>query len=231
MSADETSCEIVYCHVCANAIPSTAKKCTRCSSYQRGLLKVLPVTDASLSVVLALISVLTVIVPPIVKWMSRESLTRVAIVTAESDKDLQIAVSNVGRRPTVLRSYHVEFLEAPFLPSQTLVPRNTQNALLMPEKDATILLTGAAKVFLPDTKEERAKVERWIETGTVKLTACVKESGSGVTKANLLAPAGSCERIGLVTRSDMIEARHLTEWIKGVVEWKTKSEPSPLLSQ
>jgi hypothetical protein len=147
----------------------------------------------------------------------------VAIVTAEPNGELHVAVSNVGRRPTVLRSYSVEFIGATFLPRRELTPRNTQYALLMPDQNATITLFGAETIRLRET--ERADFDKWIESGTVKLTACVKESGAGVAKANALAAEGTCESRGLVSRTDSIAAIHLTEWIEGRVQWQMTENP------
>ncbi len=209
-------CDVKYCRVCGHVLPSKARKCVKCTSWE-GWRGWLPVTDASLSVVLAMISVLTVIVPPVLRFLARESFTRVAIVGVD-DKDLQVAVSNVGRRPTVLRSYQVEFVGADFLPAMTLTPRNIKASLLMQEQHETVNLHGAAKVVLPvDRKEDLAA---WIAEGTVKLTVCVKESGSGSGEPDAAADPGSCESRGLAARSDSIAAVHLQDWIEGQVQWK-----------
>lgn len=219
------SSDIVYCRVCAFALPAAARKCTKCDSWQKGLRSILPLTDASLSLLLALISVLTVVGPPMVKWLGRESLVDVAIGTAEKN-DLKVAISNAGRRPTAFRSYRVDFIGADLLPAQTLAPRNTQNALLLPDNNATIQLCGALKIPLDDTRQNRDALAGWITSGTVRLTACVKEAGAGVTKANMLAPKGSCESEGLVTRTDSIAAVQLKEWIEGLVQWNPTTTQS-----
>lgn len=218
--------EIKYCRICAHVIPSLARKCTKCDSWQGGFRSRMPLTDTSMSMFLAFVSVMTIVVPPAARWIARESFTRVAIVAPKDNGDLQVAVSNVGRRPTVLRSYRVDFLgRGTVLPHRELTLRNPKAALLMRDTDSIIDLFGAEKITLPESK--RSGLEKWMKVGVVKLTTCVKESGSGVAKANALARPGTCESEGLVARTDSIAASHLSGWIEGLVLWEPDEQESP----
>ena len=222
----DQSCRIVRCRFCRHVLPELALKCTKCSSWQHGWRAAIPLTDASLSMLLALISVLTVVVPLVMRTLSHESSTRVAVVAADTSGNLQVTFSNVGGRPSVLRSYRIDFLgEGSILPSSELTLRTPKAALLEKQTDATVDLFGAEPIPLETSRQ--AELDRWINSGVVRLTVCVKESSSGVAKANALARAGTCESLGLVTRTDSIAAIHLSDWIrKGLVRWNEEKSAS-----
>jgi predicted nucleic acid-binding Zn ribbon protein len=188
------------CPVCAHPMPAGARKCTECDEWQT-FRRFVPASQTGLALVLALISIISIVGPPFVRWMWPDSETHVYIVSGEL-KSLQAAISNTGRRPAILRSYRVSF-DLPDFPSETEMGVVAGKSVLMPDEHDIVTL-NLKQFAIPKSRE--ADVKKWINTGHVTLRALIKES-------NDVRPQD------VTSRQDVIEASHLGDWIESHIDW------------
>jgi hypothetical protein len=99
------------CAVCKEPIQAGALKCIHCESYLdwRGYLAV---SQTTLALLIALISVVSSMVPPLVDWMSRHYSDIHAEVRQPYLDRLEISVANTGNRPGMLVSVSLAALKA-----------------------------------------------------------------------------------------------------------------------
>jgi len=191
----------VPCPVCAQPMPAKGRKCTNCDEW-RGWRRFVPASATGLSLVLALISIVSIVGPPFIRWMWPHSETHIYIVSGD-ESELEAAISNIGRRPAVMRSYSVSFDQAAF-PKTTAMGLIKGKMVFMPDEHDTVHL-NLKQFAIPVSR--RAEIVSWIKTGHVTLVASVKES-------NNLKPGEE------TSRQDVIEASALEDWIMSHIEWK-----------
>jgi len=196
----ETKKPDVLCPVCGHPMPAAGRKCTECDEW-RGWRRFVPASQTGLSLMLALISIVSIVGPLFIRWMWPHSETHVYIVTSD-ENELQAAVSNVGRRPAVLRSYWVSFDRAEF-PEKTEMGLTYGKSVLMPDEHDIVRL-NLRQFEIP--KSRKQEIADWIETGHVTLRVSVKESNNVKQGDETL-------------RQDVIEARYLKDWIMSHIEW------------
>jgi hypothetical protein len=177
-----------------------AKKCTECDEW-RSWRRYVPASQTGLALMLALISIVSIVGPPFIRWMWPDSDTHVYIVSSEF-KNLQAAISNTGRRPSVLRSYWVSF-DVPNFPPKTEMGLVAGKSVLIPG-DNDIVTLNLKQFAIP--KSSQSAITEWIKTGHVTLRVVVKESNN--------INAGDA-----TPRLDVIEARYLEEWINSHIDW------------
>lgn len=91
------------CSSCSLSIPSTAKLCSHCNSYQ-DFRRHLSVSNTALALVIALVSVITTALP-VISDALRSDNSRVRISTPVArGKQLLIMATNTGARPGVIQS-------------------------------------------------------------------------------------------------------------------------------
>jgi len=192
---------IQYCRVCAFPMPWMAAKCTKCDSWTKR--RWLTMTQTTLSLLIALFSVLSTLAPQLTKLFSRNSETSISIVSAEKD-DLVIAATNSGGRSSAVRDATIEFLDNPLaIPRQNLVVFNGSHFVTPSAADSSITLRGDTFPLAP--AQEKA-LDAWIEHGKVELIVNVQESTDD--------PESPTQR------KDLVCAKNVKAWIKGQVNWK-----------
>jgi len=199
-----------YCRVCAYEMPAAAKKCTKCDSWTKR--RWLGMTETTLSLLIALFSVLGTLAPQITKLVFRSSDTRVSVVSCNA-QDLTVAVSNSGSRTSAVRDGYVDFLDMPIKSIPRMALRRVTrkecdgSPAVMPGKESQICLR--ADTF-PLTALQELSLDNWIANGTVEVTVNVQESSDDIHHTT--------------ERKDVIAAKYVEEWIKGRVSVK-KEQP------
>ena len=94
--------ETVECKVCKEKILKGAKKCIKCDSYQ-GFRRNFNISTVVLSLVIALISIITA-AAPIIKntFTSDQSIIRFSYLKSDS-KEITVVSSNIGNKPGILK--------------------------------------------------------------------------------------------------------------------------------
>jgi hypothetical protein len=192
--------DIRYCRVCAYPMPAGAKKCTKCDTWTTR--RWVTMTQTTLTLLIALFAVLGTLIPQFLKLWSRESETRVAVVSGDS-QDLIVAVSNSGSRTSALRTYHVEFVNMG-LPAMELHLMNS-SPIASPNAESRVKLRAENT---PLASCQKRSFENWIANGVMKLTVQVQESSD----------AGDVKKT--TPREDVIAAKYVKGWINEHIDWK-----------
>jgi len=141
------------CRVCASQINSAAKKCIECDSYQdwRGALGI---SSNILSLLVALIAVLTAAVPVLTKALTPDKSDVRVSIQVLSDQNLSIFVSNTGNRPASLNNivYFRALVGASYVSSQLGVAGSGMSGahLLAPGQTELIDLFHENGAYLPE---------------------------------------------------------------------------------
>ena len=199
--APATPASLVPCPKCQQPVPGSARKCTKCHEWIRGWRRVIPLSETALSLLLGLISVASIVAPKVIEWIWPDSKTSIAIASGDRES-IQVAVSNTGRWPSVVRSYSVSF-DNPLFPPSTVMGLRKGESVFGAGKDGIVAL-NAPQLSIPETNKDA--IAQWLESGEVTLTAWVRES-------NDIEPGEE------TPRADKIAARRLRDWIDARIVW------------
>lgn len=168
------------CDVCGERLLYDAIHCNACDSYQN-LRRYLPASAAWLSLVLAVIAVLSAVIPATFYVLDRHSKTAFTVTYADADT-IYVSVSNTGRRPSTVRRYRLEFGGLPI-----------EKAPLKPvegDKRMGVIGTGIERIglttsgLLPKKKTgtqqyyTKTEIESLLKDAVVTLWIDVEESNS-----------------------------------------------------
>jgi hypothetical protein len=92
------------CKICAEPIKIAARKCIHCDSYQDWRSKI-NFSSTVLSLVVALVSVLTVAVPVVIQTLTPKDSNLKFQIAGASEDTLSILVTNSGTRPGFVRQF------------------------------------------------------------------------------------------------------------------------------
>lgn len=195
---------IQYCRVCGFPMPEVAIKCTKCSSWTKR--HWISMTQTTLSLLVALFSVLGALAPHLSKLMFRNSDTRASVVSGD-EQDLTVALSNSGPRTSAVRDGYAALVNLPIpaVPrlSLRLMSRKDSSPIVMPEKESQVYLRADTFQL---ARVQRRTFEKWISTGVVEVTVNVQESSDDVHHTT--------------PRTDIIAAKYIERWLINRVDWK-----------
>lgn len=185
------------CRICAEEIAFAALKCNECDSYY-GWRRFVPASQVTLSLLIALISIIATVGPAVKKLLFPHSHTSVTIIDGNS-KDLLLSVTNSGYRPAVLREFEIEFEDIDLIAASPPAIIAKEQSLVAAEKSHVVELRVTLKPTNGKTKEA-ALTEDELAEGKMTVRAKVKESNS------------EGER-DLETKTDRISTKHLRTWL------------------
>ncbi|ELA9373334.1 hypothetical protein QUO16_004661 [Vibrio parahaemolyticus] len=93
--------DIKKCRICAEDINEKAKKCIHCESYQRGFRSFINVGNATLALVVALVSVLSIIIPPLYSHYEKKNsdlAVHLQSFSRANSMNANVVVTNGGNR-------------------------------------------------------------------------------------------------------------------------------------
>jgi predicted nucleic acid-binding Zn ribbon protein len=125
--------DLQRCAVCAQWIPKRAKRCNGCGTY-RDRRRFFPFSQTVLALLIALLSVLSTLLPVAINFLRRDSSTSYKL-TASDEKNLYIKVWNQGRKPSILLNYRLRFV--PLFPTKAAVPLLTTRPIQLHLDSAT----------------------------------------------------------------------------------------------
>ncbi len=97
MSEQSNAKDLMQCPVCRNTIPQGARKCTKCNSYLNWR-RYLNVSETSLALVVALISVISVAAPNLNDWLTEDFSELHAETRQVYRESLELFISNRGNK-------------------------------------------------------------------------------------------------------------------------------------
>jgi hypothetical protein len=169
--------KFMECAVCRLPMPEKAQRCKHCSSYQGRIRRHFGLSATFLSLLVALISVLSSVLPRLVEYRNRHSNTVVTFLSA-TEEAIYIRVRNTGLSPSTLRGYrlHLANLGMDDAPLTLVRSGGPETRDFVPEEaEATIGLT-TPKLH---SAAARAQLEEQIAARQVTLEVEVQESDSG----------------------------------------------------
>ena len=189
------------CRLCAASMRPGAVKCTDCNAFN-GWRRFFPASEVVLSLLIALFAVLSAAEPKVTDWLHRNSKTTVYLVGGEPDA-LIVHIANEGNQPSMIRAFHVCFVDMP-LPEITLNVDDANKVYLIP-KDHRFIKLYHSGVPKPLGSAKTDDVSKSIENGTIYLTVDVHESDNE-------GPKDTTQRV------DSMPAKQLSAWVDGILK-------------
>lgn len=100
------SWQVPKCDVCQQQLPEGAKRCNGCGTYKKGFLSHLPLSQDVLTLLVALVAVISPLITGVLYSYDRQSHTKFRVGGAD-DKHVYVKVWNTGRQPSKLLGYHL----------------------------------------------------------------------------------------------------------------------------
>jgi hypothetical protein len=141
------------CKVCGEPIALIAKKCTHCDSYQNWFSNI-SISSSVLTMLVALLSVLTVTVPVFREALTPKNSDIIATLQDSDETRIMVVVSNKGVRPGTLRSTAFLIMEPkpvnedPLPQERPLNPAETYIRLRFEEKSVGAYIVEPGKSAL-----------------------------------------------------------------------------------
>ena len=129
--------EMSRCFLCRKPIPREAKICTECNSYQDWR-KYFGVSSTVLSLLVALVSVLTVAVPVIRNALTPDRSDVRCSLLEWNPSGVTLVVSNRGVRPAVLKNLRLKSVTSAHGDTDTVFAADFVDPLLEPGKFRTV---------------------------------------------------------------------------------------------
>ena len=144
------------CRVCANSIPAQASYCTHCESFQNWR-RHLQLGQATLPMLVALVAVLSTLVPPAMQLLSRPNSRLVVSGLSASAGALNLTFSNLGDRPAVIDQVVLAYA----------VPQASRSSQMLPmtfaaPDDPVVVPSEVRKLVLSVTGDKAAIESSWL---------------------------------------------------------------------
>lgn len=147
-TAPAPSGDTKLCLQCSLSIPKEARLCHHCNAYQdwRGYVSV---SSTVLALILAIMSVGSFIVPPMVKWFANDASDIVVTSPVARGETVYLVASNLGSKPGVIRDgvLFSRYLKGPV----ELTVQNPADAFLTPGSKQ-VALNANVKLSVMDAR-------------------------------------------------------------------------------
>ena len=163
-------------------MPGKAVRCAGCSTFQNWR-RIIPTSQVTLALILSIISVMSAVVPPVLRYYSNHSETYVRVLgpgkfkgdNREEDLTIRALVLNNGKRASFVKSASLTFDNTIHAEATDLEVKNTDDALVAPEKSA-ILHFSAPSVGRRGQKRKQEVLDEILAGGKVTIKVTVEET-------------------------------------------------------
>jgi hypothetical protein len=170
------------CWLCGSSMPGKAVRCADCSTFQNWR-RLIPTSQVTLALILSIISVISAIAPPVVRHYSNHSETYVRVLgpgkfkgdRPEEDLTIRVLVLNNGKRASFVKSASLTFDKTIHADDTELEVKNPDDALVAPEKSATLHFS-VASVGRHGQKKKQDVLDEVLAGGEVTIKVTVEET-------------------------------------------------------
>ena len=138
---------MIPCEYCGNEIRKDVKKCHFCGSFQ-GVKGLIAHWGNTISVLLALISILALLVPPAITALKGDYSDVSATIVDADFGNYEVLLTNIGNRPSVLISAGIEVKKEDDFIAFFSIDLGENNRKVIPENGSTYIYYSS-DFFLP----------------------------------------------------------------------------------
>jgi len=175
------------CWQCGGSIPKGARRCNDCNVFQNWR-RFVPMSEVTLALILSIISVISAVAPPVVRYFSNHSETYVHVLGTgriAEEPTIRVLVVNSGKRASFVKSARIIFdrsgqkrIDAD---ETDLEVKNPDDALIAPGEHAVIQFSvgSVARVIGADNKTITSKsdvLKQVLLGGNIMIRVTVEET-------------------------------------------------------
>lgn len=174
------------CRICGSSMPVNASRCKDCNTFQNWR-RFAPASQVTLALILSIISVISAVAPPVVRHFTNHSETYVRVLgpgrfkavdqpEAAEEQTIRVLVANNGRRASFVKSAQLIFDDSIHAVNTELEVKNPDDALVPPDKNATLHFFSVASVGRREGKSKDDVLKEALAGGMVMIKVTVEET-------------------------------------------------------